>query len=77
MSYGTVSHLCSDREMALKFQRGQGALLYATYNNNVDCVKVLLEWGADMTARDAHNHTAYEIAIIKGYKDGKGSAPWN
>ncbi len=52
-------------------QKNNSALCYAVLNNHVDSVKVLLEWGADLTVRNTNGHCALDIAILRGNKDGK------
>ena len=53
------------------FQKGNTALLYAAYNNNVECVKAILEWGGDITAQNKHGHSAMDIVITLGHKHGE------
>lgn len=57
-------------DFGFDLQNENNALCYAVFNNHVDSVKILLEWGADITRRNKDGHCAIDIAILQGIKDG-------
>ncbi len=52
------------------FQKGNTAMLYSAFGNHVECVKALLEWGADITCQNSQGHSALDIAVTLGHKEG-------
>jgi len=44
--------------------------MYASYKNHPGCVKVLLEYGTDLTAQNEDNFTAMDLAVGQGHKTG-------
>lgn len=53
------------------FQNNNSALCYAAFNNHVESVKLLLEWGADITIRNKDGYGAIDIAVLNANKDGR------
>ena len=45
--------------------------MYAAYNNHTSCVKLLLEYGADITLQNDSGYTALDLAVGQGHKTGK------
>ncbi len=52
------------------FQNGNTALCYSVYNNHVECIRTLLEWGADLTVQNKDGYSPLDIAILQAHKDG-------
>lgn len=55
----------------LYFQSGNTALLYASHGDHPLCVKILLEWGANLAAANSNGLTALEVAIKCGHRQGE------
>ena len=45
--------------------------MYAAFNNHPACVKLLLEYGADLTLRNEDDYMAIDLAVGQGHKAGK------
>lgn len=60
--------------------QGQTPLHMATWKNNVEIICALLAHGADMTIKDADQHTPLQIAEMHGYREAievlKGNHDW-
>ena len=46
---------------------GRTALHYATHNNHIPCVGILVRYGADYSLRDGFGEAPVDVAIRKGY----------
>ena len=57
--------------MRIVFQTDSTALMYAAFNNHPACVKLLLEFGADLTLRNEDDYMAMDLAVGQGHKAGK------
>lgn len=44
--------------------------MYAAFNNHPACVKLLLEFGADMTMKNEDDYMAMDLAVGQGHKAG-------
>ena len=44
--------------------------MYAAFNNHPACVKLLLEYGADLTLRNEDDYMAMDLAVGQGHKAG-------
>ena len=45
--------------------------MYAAFNNHPACVKLLLEYGADLTLKNEDDYMVMDLAVGQGHKAGK------
>lgn len=66
-----VKHLLTLSETNINHADDDGntALMYAVFGDFKNCVKDLLDYGADVTLVNSNLDTAYEIAIKRGFRD--------
>lgn len=50
--------------------QGNTALMYAAHCDSAHCVSELIEFGADVSATNWENMSAYTIAVKKGSRKG-------
>ena len=66
-----VKHLLTLSETNINHvdEDGNSALMFAVYGDFKNCVKDLLDYGADITLVNSNLDTAYQIAIKRGLKE--------
>jgi ankyrin repeat protein len=62
-----LKNALQNSDVNVKDGRGSTPLIVATYYNNLDVVKALLEAGADTELRDGMGNTALMGVCFKGY----------
>lgn len=54
---------------ALDLANGNTALMLAAKNGHVDCCQLLVERGADLSARNRHGETSIDVALAAGHAE--------